>query len=226
MEPNELAFFGKIAAGVTHEIKNVLAVINESNGLMADFLEMLKQAPFPHREKFERSIGRIEEQVRRGVEITASFNRFAHSTDSPCVHIDLNEIVTGTVSLSARFARLREVELRASVCDKPIMLFANAFRVRMALTRAIEAFSGCMGRGGSIMLSTESSLNSPSLCFRFEGDPGLEVLEQAVTESGEWWEFEELASILGIRCEWQTPAKRFALFFAGAPVQVPAAGSE
>ena len=35
VKADELAFFGKIAAGVTHELKNVLAVIKESNGLMA-----------------------------------------------------------------------------------------------------------------------------------------------------------------------------------------------
>jgi len=217
VEANELAFFSKIAAGVTHEIKNVLATINESNGLMADFLEMLKETPFAHREKFQRSIGRIEEQVRRGVEITNSFNRFAHSADCPGVHADLNEIVAGTVSLAARFARLRAVELKASVCDKPIMIFTNAFRVRMALTRAIEAFLGCMGGGGSIVLATKSDLDSPHLVIYCEGEPGRKVLEDGVAGSGEWREFEELASILAIRCEWQAPGKGVALFFRRSP---------
>jgi hypothetical protein len=219
VKANELAFFGKIAAGVTHEIKNVLATINESNGLMADFLEMLKESPFAHRDKFQRSIGRIEEQVRRGVEITTSFNRFAHSADCPDIHVDLNEIVAGTVSLAARFTRLRDVELKASVCDKPIMLFTNAFRVRMALTRAIEAFLGCMNSGGSILLSIKSDLDPPSLNLYFEGEPGQKVLEQAVAGSSEWREFEELASILGIRYEWQAPGKGFTLFFCASPAQ-------
>lgn len=215
VEAKELAFFGETAAGVTHEIKNVLAVINESNGLMSDFLQMLKETPFAYREKFQRSINKIEEQVRRGVEITASFNRFAHSVDSLCASVDLNEIVAGTVSLAARFTRLRDVALKASVADKPIMLFTNAYRVRMALTRVIEAFSGCMSSGGSILVSTESGSDPPSLYVCFEGEPGREILERAVAESGKWREFEELASILGVRREWREPGNRFALIFCG-----------
>jgi hypothetical protein len=216
VEANELVFFGEIAASVTHEIKNVLAVINESNGLMADFLEMLKDTPLAYREKFQRSVKKIDEQVRRGVEITTCFNRFAHSVDAPCVNVDLNEIVAGTVSLAARFTRLREVKLKASVCDKPIMLFTNAYRVRMALTRVIKAVSSCMSGGSSILLSPKPDLDPPALNFHFEGEPGPKMLQQAVAESGEWLEFEELSSILNIRCEWQAPGEGFDLFFLGA----------
>jgi C4-dicarboxylate-specific signal transduction histidine kinase len=220
VEANELAFFGKISAGVTHELKNVLAVINESNGLMADFLEMLKQTPFAYREKFQRSIGRIEEQVRRGVVITTSFNRFAHSTDSLCVQVDLNEIIEGTVLLTARFTRLRDVGLKASVSTAPIKLYTNAFRLRMSLTRAIEALSGCMRSGGSILVSAQSDVDPPSLELSYEGEPDREALEQALAVSGEWLEFEELASVLGIRYQWQTSRKGLAMFFSNAPADV------
>ncbi len=219
MEANELVFFGNIAAGVTHEIKNVLATINESNGLMADFLEMLKETPFVYREKFQRSIQRIEEQVRRGVEITSAFNRFAHSVDHHCVNMDLNEIALLTVSLSARFARLRNVELKAVVRDRPVMVFSSAFLVQMALTRTIEAFCGYMGAGSSIVLSTKEDLDRPSLNFCFDSDPGEKTLQEAVAESSEWRQFKELASILNIHYEWLAAGDGLALFFCGTPDQ-------
>jgi len=41
----EIAFFGRITAGVTHELKNVLAIVNESSGLMQDLLALSKEAP-------------------------------------------------------------------------------------------------------------------------------------------------------------------------------------
>ena len=225
MEANELVFFGKIAAGVTHEMKNVLATINESNGLMADFLEMLKDTPFAYREKFQRSIGKIEEQVRRGVDIMAGFNRFAHTVDSPGVRIDLNEIVALTVSLAARFARLRGVELKASVHDKPIVIFTNAFRVQMALTRAIEAILKCVN-GGSILLSTKGDADPPSLTICLEGETGQKVSQETVSGANEWREFEELASVLDIRCEWRAHGEGLALFFGGAPARGLAVDSE
>ena len=212
---NELAFFGKIAAGVTHELKNVLAIIKESNGLMADLLAMLKETPFVYREKFQRSIGRIEEQVRRGTEITSRFNGFAHGVDHPVASIDLNVIVAQTVLLAARFARLQHVELRGALSDRPVMLVINPFRVQMALTRAIEVFTGCMSGGGSILLQVREDLDSPGVDFYFDGEFGEKVIKEAVAESSVWREFEELASMQDMRYEWLAPGGGFSLFFAG-----------
>ncbi len=215
MKANELAFFGKIAAGVTHELKNVLAVINESNGLMADLLAMLKEAPFPHRERFQRSVQKIEKQVRRGVEITSRFNRFAHSMDYPCTDIDLNSIVTQTVSLAQRFAALQNVELKGGVRDRPVMLLTNAFRVQMALTRAIEAFIRCMGGSGSILMLVREDIGFPGVDFYFEGESCEKVVKGAVEEFGEWREFDELASILDLRYDWRPSDGGFVVFFPG-----------
>ena len=39
----EIAFMGKVTASLSHEIKNTLAIINESVGLMGDLLG--KDAP-------------------------------------------------------------------------------------------------------------------------------------------------------------------------------------
>jgi len=216
VKANEIAFFGKIAASVTHELRNVLAVINESNGLMADFLAMTREAPFPHREKFQRSVQKIEEQVGRGVEITSRFNRFAHSMDHPCADIDLNSILIQTVSLAQRLAALRNVELKATVCEHPIMLFSNAFRIQMALTSAIEAFIGCMSGGsGSILILVSDDPGCPCLDFYFEGESCEKVVKEAVAKFGEWQEFEELASSLGMRYNWRASDASCVLFFPG-----------
>ncbi len=216
MKTNELAFFGKIAASVTHELRNVLAVINESNGLMADFLAMTRDAPFPHRDKFQRSVQKIEEQVRRGVEITSRFNRFAHSMDHAFADIDLNSILNQTVSLAKRLAALRNVELKETVCNRPIMLFTNAFRMQMALTMAIEAFIECMSGGsGSILIHVGEDSGTPCLVFYFEGEACEKVVREAVAEFGEWQEFEELASSLGMRYNWRATDTSFVLFAPG-----------
>ncbi len=226
VKANELAFFGKIAAGVTHELKNVLAIISESNGLMADLLSMLKETPFVYREKFQRSIGKIEENVRRGVEITTRFNGFAHSVDHPVANIDLNTIVTRTVSLAARSARLQNVELRGVVCEHPVMLVINPFRAQMALTGAIEVFTRCMSGGGSILLQVREDLDPPGLDVCFEGKSGKKVVKEAVADFSKWMEFEELASILEMRYEWQMPDGGFAIFFPGAPAREQSAASK
>jgi hypothetical protein len=218
VKSNELAFFGKIAAGVTHELKNILAIINESNGLMDDLLELLKDTPFPHREKFQRSVKKIEEQIRRGVEITSRFNLFAHSIDYPSADVDLNSIVRQTVSLTQRFAALQNVEITESLSDRPVILFTSAFRVQMALTKAIEAFIKCMSGSGSILMMVRKDLGPPCLDFYCEGECCEKVVKEAVEQSDEWQEFRELAAILDMRHEWRADGG-FLVFFPGVGVR-------
>ncbi len=216
MKANELAFFGKIAAGVTHELKNVLAIINESNGLMGDFLSIVKDSPFPYREKFQRSIGKIDEQIRRGVEITTRFNRFAHSMDHPVATIDLNLILAQTVALAERFARLRNIELRANLSEQPVMLSGNPFRIQMALTRSFEACMGYMSGGGAILLQVIGNLERPGFHVFLKGQSGEKVVKENVVSCSEWIEFEELVSVMDLSYEWQAEGGGFALFFPGA----------
>lgn len=49
-ENSEIVFFGKITAGITHEMKNVLAIIKESSGLMEDLILLRPEDDFPHKE--------------------------------------------------------------------------------------------------------------------------------------------------------------------------------
>ena len=52
IERKEVVFFGKITAGITHEIKNVLAIIQESSGLMEDILAVTEDDTFSNKDKF------------------------------------------------------------------------------------------------------------------------------------------------------------------------------
>jgi signal transduction histidine kinase len=208
----ELAFFGKIAAGVTHEIRNVLAIINESNGLMGDLLAMSKDSPFPNRDRFLRSISKIEAQVQRGVVISGQFNRFAHSVDNPFTNIDLNEIVEQTVSLAQRFARLSNIELQASVREKPVLLITFPFRLQMALTKAIEAGIAYLPEGGVIELHTDSARKRPSvgICFKVPGGWTAEFREE-IAALGVWEDFLESAAQLNAVIEWHDGAEGFSI---------------
>lgn len=205
MEGEELAFFGKVAAGVTHELKNVLAIINEANGLMADLLDMAKDAPMPYRDRFLRSIGKIEDQVRRGVEITGKFNRFSHSMDNPLADIELNGIMAQTVALAERFARLKNIRLEGSPSGKAVVLGKkNAFRLQMALTRGIEALMAAMTNPGVIRISVCNDAEQPAMDMSCEPDTSGEViLRDSVIASPEWQRFENSVALIGAEVLWR-----------------------
>ena len=221
MESRELAFFGKIAAGVTHELRNVLAIINESNGLMSDLIAMSKNMPFPHQDRFQRSIKKIEEQVRRGVELTGRFNRFSHSMDNPVASVDLNEIVELTVALAQRFARLKHVELIHSACSK-VMLLTDPFLLQMALSKAIDSCVATMSGTGIVVLQVVEGAERPSLDIRCESAPDSgDQLKDALAGFRVWKEFEELASMMGAVVEWNENASGgFRVVLASEPEPV------
>ncbi|MFZ2446150.1 MAG: hypothetical protein WAW37_07330 [Syntrophobacteraceae bacterium] len=217
MEANELAFFGKIAAGVTHELKNVLAIINESNGLMSDLLAMAKDSPMPHRDRFLRSVSKIEDQVRRGVEITSRFNRFAHSVDHRVASVDLNEVLDQTVGLAQRFARLKNIEIKAARSPGPIFITIFPFRLQMALTRAIEACIGLMGALGAIVLRVGGGDGPPRIEFRCETATGEGIeLGEGLDSLRVWGEFENTAALLQAVVELNAATGGFSIVFSAA----------
>ena len=78
MSEKEIKFIGKITAGVTHEVNNVLASIREISGLMTDILSVIDDKSFPRKEKFQTSLQKIQNQIERGVKLTSQLNKFSH----------------------------------------------------------------------------------------------------------------------------------------------------
>jgi len=134
----EIAFMGKMTAGMTHEIKNVLATIKESSGLMQDFLKLCQDGPFPYGEKFAQILSGIQGQVARGVEISTRLNRFAHSMDEPVITADLNEIIDQVVFLNQRQARLKQIELRGIPSGEDVRMATDSFRLQLVLAAGIH----------------------------------------------------------------------------------------
>jgi C4-dicarboxylate-specific signal transduction histidine kinase len=138
----ELVFFGKVTASVTHELKNVFAIIKESGGLIEDLLAMGQESPILLKERLPRALSVIGTQVQRGVEITNRLNFFAHTTDEPLAKVDMNEMVENAVSLNRRLAKLRQVDLEAKTADEPVFLQSSPFLLQMAVHEAVRV---CLG---------------------------------------------------------------------------------
>ena len=96
----EIAFMGKVTASLSHEIKNTLAIINESAGLMGDLLGKDAPEDWPAYSRLTNLLASIEEQVQRSADIVKRLNQFAHSMDKSLVDLDLNEKVRQTISFS------------------------------------------------------------------------------------------------------------------------------
>ena len=102
----ELQFFGAMTATATHDLKNVIAIINENAGLLEDLTLMAqKSGNALSPDRVATVAKRIRDQVKRGDEMIKTLNRFAHRVDTPqeqALACDLAEAVDKTLELAGR----------------------------------------------------------------------------------------------------------------------------
>ncbi|MBI4620999.1 MAG: HAMP domain-containing histidine kinase [Desulfobacterales bacterium] len=179
----EIAFIGKVTASLSHDIKNILAIINESSGLAGDLLTKGDQKENPHLSRLTQINISMQEQVKRGVEIVKRLNRFAHSMDEEASDSDLNDIILLTADIAKRLARLKGVGLETIPTDNPIIDIRNdPFKIEQILFGCIEYLLDLPAKKSlititvkqnkddtSIIISDDSSKVSPSC-----GDNGIE----------------------------------------------------
>jgi signal transduction histidine kinase len=144
-----LQFFGRVSASVSHEIKNVFAVINEKAGLLADLTLMAERGMPIDPERLKKTADSIQGQIRRGDAIVKNMNAFAHSTDEDTREVDLAEILELTVALATRMADMQQIRLSAAGCE-PVSLTANPFDLMRLLHSFIAAALAAMEPGDTL----------------------------------------------------------------------------
>jgi C4-dicarboxylate-specific signal transduction histidine kinase len=153
----EIGFMGKVSASLSHEIKNTLAIINESVGLMGDLLLKAGSDDLPQYSRLTSLMASIEEQVQRSADIVKRLNQFAHSMDKSLAEVDLNETVNQTVILAQRFATLRRVTLETELESTPLHLQSDPFRLLYVIFGFIERAINCSPKETAVRVKTNRS---------------------------------------------------------------------
>ena len=144
-----LKFFGRISASVSHEIKNVFAVINEAAGLIEDFTLMAERGMPLQPDRLKGAANSIQGQIRRGDGIVKNMNAFAHSTDEDVREVNLAETLSLTVALTTRLADMQQIRLTTGDCE-PVSLAANPFDLMQLLHSSIAAALDCLSAGDTL----------------------------------------------------------------------------
>ena len=134
----ELLFMGKITGSITHDLKNVLAIIEMNSALIQDIFSLSPDSLFTKKERIPHAFRVIDNQVSRGVELTNRLNSFAHIADEVETNVDLNEMARQVAFLSERFARLKQVDLKVVAHNQPLLLIQQPFKIQMLLFCCLE----------------------------------------------------------------------------------------
>ena len=88
-DDDSLMFFGRVNASISHELKNIMAIISETAGLLSDLAEMTSTGTAVDQDLLKSSADSIIEEVERGFTTIRQMNRFSHSVDTPIASTDL-----------------------------------------------------------------------------------------------------------------------------------------
>jgi C4-dicarboxylate-specific signal transduction histidine kinase len=160
-----LQFFGQISASISHEIKNVLAIINENAGLLEDFTLMADRGKPIDPARLTAMAATMKNQIRRADGIVKSMNRFAHSIDETITTVDLAETIELIIALTARFAAMRKVQVDVRLPDQPVKFQTAPFFLMNLLWRCLDFSMSASGEASQIILTAGETVSDIRILF-------------------------------------------------------------
>jgi C4-dicarboxylate-specific signal transduction histidine kinase len=133
-----LQFFGRMSASVTHEIKNVLAIINENAGLLEDIVLMAEKGQEVSPERLQRLARTVDAQVKRADTIVKMMNHFSHSIDQFFEPVDLTQVATDVCTLFDRLLQMRGVTLETFAPPAPVVVTSSRFYLQNLLWSCLD----------------------------------------------------------------------------------------
>jgi signal transduction histidine kinase len=183
MRAEYLAFVGRVSASLSHEIKNTLAIIGETSGLISDLLEYSPPPSdwetFP---RFKELLTSIASQVDRSVTIVTRLNRFAHSMDDPLVSLELNELLQDINNLAQRFANLKEVRLETQPSNGSLPVRTDPFRLQQVVFGFIDRGLQAAPKDSSVTVTSGQTDGQAQIVITDEGPSQAESINRQVSE--------------------------------------------
>jgi len=159
-------FFGEMSASISHEIKNVLAIIKENAGLLQDMLAMNAKGIPLNPERLNRLAESIDRQVARGDGIVKNMNRFAHSADHPSETVDVHETIGFVVDLAARLIAMKGRPPQVETATVPVMAVTNRFFLERLIWACLyRALKTCDPQGAIGVVAEKTD----TVRIRFQG---------------------------------------------------------
>jgi len=173
---NALKFFGKMTASISHELKNVLAIINEKAGLLEDLCAMAEKGRPVDPERIKAVSEKVIKQVQRGDEIIRKLNSFAHCADESVCDVDLCEGIKLVSGLSGRIALMRGISLATDQMSDPVIINTNPFLLETLVWLFLDFAMDAAGEEKTVSITAEKQ--HANVVVRFSRLKGLAGMQQ------------------------------------------------
>ncbi len=195
----EAAFLATMTASATHELRNVLAIIKESAGLMDDMVQLFGRRGTLDQDKVHRTADRIDNQVKRAADILTNLNRLSHTLDEESATLHLGQEVEQVVFLSQRFARKKGLRVVSRKEEGDALVTVHPLRLQMALFSAMECCLDGLPEGAAITVWARE--RGGVALVEFRGDMEGEDEMGTPSDGAAWTSLSDLVSSLGATVE-------------------------
>jgi len=161
-----LQFFGRISASISHEIKNVLAIVNENAGLLEDLTLLADRGKPLDPARLKMMAQAVKKQVGRADGIIKNMNRFAHSIDQTITTDDLDQTIELVIALTTRLAAMRGIKVNLKLPASPLRITTAPFYLMNLLWLCLDFSMSASGNEKRVELVVEETENSVQIRFR------------------------------------------------------------
>ncbi|MGH9533834.1 MAG: two-component system sensor histidine kinase NtrB [Terriglobales bacterium] len=163
---------GRMAAGITHDFNNILAVVQKADAVLG----LMEGRPESERRRYRDM---LHTAVRRGRETVARLREYLAGGEGEMALLDLNEIARQAVELTAPLWRQRSKVRLQTNFGQPPPVRGSAVDLRRALTNLLlNAFEAIGDQPGRVTLQTERD-GDRALCWIEDTGPGIPREEQS-----------------------------------------------
>jgi signal transduction histidine kinase len=200
---DDLIFFGKVNASISHELKNILAIISEAAGLLQDLTDMAARGKKIEFEMLQTCSQDIVEEIQRGFATIKQMNKFSHSVDDPVNEVNLVELVELMTALAGFLSTAAEVRLEP-VPDAAPTVLTRPFRLQHLVYRALVFAFESAGPEGAVRVAVRPQPDGgASIAFSdFGADSSREFASESVAQ---------LAASIGVEVREDNDSRRFEL---------------
>lgn len=140
LSDERIEFTGRVIASISHELKNALATVGESAGLLSDLLAE-PEVDDGLKEEMRACGETITEELHRSFDIVRNLNTFAHTADEAIADADVAGLTGLIATLSGYRSNARPVEVTdttggaARVRTSPLLLEDLVYGILLAAFR-------------------------------------------------------------------------------------------
>lgn len=165
LERAGLSFFGEVTAGVTHDIRNSLAILKEISGLLSDLGIAAGDGGSVDAERVKGIAERLDNQVNRANATVRILNRFAHSVDVERSMVNLPETLEMLGDLARRQAARNRVSLDLDLPEGSLPVESDPFLLEHLIFLLLSMTIESAEVGGTVTLKLEPVGRGAALRF-------------------------------------------------------------